>query len=116
MCQGGVVKDSFGRVKSIVAAGGYKDDTTVIFDFDSGFWRPGPKLEHDVYFAVSVPYKESFIIAGGMSSFLGDVELNTIYYFEPIFEEWTLLDTFSSPRRNFAAFFLDESFVQLACP
>lgn len=109
----------------LVVAGGdtYGDvlDTTEIFNFETLYWRDGPRLARPIYDAETVQVTEmefafeamhlnrnvqmskTFLIMGGMTD--GDPYfLDTIYQFDSVNRWWILRkERLEIPRKTFAA-------------
>ena len=109
-CQAGLVTYPDGT-KGIIAAGGYYTEKSVDFlDLDTLIWEPRPRMPINIYIGVSVPYQDSFLIVGGYSSD-GPNYLDTIYYYNPMTDEFELLGQMMDERETFAAFLVPDYYA-----
>ena len=107
-CQAGFVTYPNGD-KGILVAGGYNGETSAEFlNLDTLIWEPRPSLPVDIYWGASVPFQDSFLIVGGLSETEGT--LDTIYYYNPITDQWDLLRTMNCKRDQMAAFLVPDSY------
>ncbi len=70
----GYAEHSDGR-RGVVTAGGAGDASTDFLDLDTLVWEPRAFLPHDLMDGASVPYRESFLAAGGFSADQGGFQV-----------------------------------------
>ena len=95
------VVEMFG-VKEVVVAGGDFEDaptTSEVYSVATNTWRQIEDLPHGIYYAASVPFRESFLIVGGYRSGVG--HLDTIYEFDVENESWILRDEKMSEEKGY---------------
>jgi len=104
----GFVKDpSFGQ-EVIVAS----DTRSFIFSLTDLEWREGPVLPENLDFLTSVQLNNGFLAIGGFDR--NDLEVDTIYRFDPNSYDWVLeKERLAVPRRFAAAVAVPDEF--LAC-
>ena len=97
--------------KGVLAAGGDEESTAYFLDMDTLVWEPLQSLPIDIHWGSSVPYRDSFLIVGGNSYDVGDY-LDTVYYYNPTFDQWDLLDQrMSLPQERLAAFLVPDDYA-----
>ena len=113
-CQAGFVTYPNGN-KGILIAGGQDSlsngiSTVDFLNLDSLIWEPKTQLPHDIFFGASVPFQESFLIVGGFS--LDSVDnLDTIYFYDPSLDDWTLLGRMDNENTRLTAFMVPDTFA-----
>ena len=98
----GIVPNPDGQGMDIVVAGGQDNsylESVVIYNTESGTWRPGPFLPNTVAHAGYHPYGDTFVIIGGTD---GD-RLDTVYMYDFMAEDWELVATLEYGRDIFAS-------------
>lgn len=94
----------------IMLAGGYDETSTEFLDLQTLTWEPKHSLPLDIYYAASVPFKDSFLIVGGHHYNANDY-LKSIYYYNPATDKWDFLRDMSRSREEFTAFMVPDSFA-----
>ncbi len=113
-CQAGLVRYPDGS-RQLVVTGGYSDGnyvtSTMIYHLELQYWRFGPNLPFTIHYGASVPFNDSFLIAGG-NSFTQGGNVDTIIEFDPFSETWTIRpEKLQTPRDLFAGFTVPESYI-----
>ncbi len=110
-CQAGLITYPDGT-QGIIVAGGYYDEKSVDFlNLDTLIWEPRPEMPINIHEGMSVPYKDSFLIVGGYSTQVRSDHLDTIYYYNPMSDEFELLGHMMDKRETFAAFMVPDHYA-----
>ncbi len=95
-----------------MAAGGIDNNYVGFLDLNTLTWEPKAGMPKEIYLGASVPYQDSFLIVGGYNKFSQDDYLSSIYYYDPINDEWDrLMERLTYKRREFAAFLIPDSYA-----
>ena len=87
---------------------GRSEPASDFLNLDTLLWESKAPLPHDIFLAESVPYKNSFLIAGGESVELITYGLDTIYYYSPEDDEWQLLGRMKYGRNRSPSFLIPD--------
>ena len=98
-----------------MAAGGRGNSFVGFLDLEKMIlpeWEPRALLPKEIYQGASVPYQDSFLIVGGYNQEIEDDYLDSIYYYNPITDNWDEFDEkLTYKRRYFTAFLVPDSFA-----
>ena len=93
--------------QAIVVAGGRREFTSEILVIGDTFFKPGPNVDEDFGFGISVQFRDSFIIVGGDDP----NGLSDIYGYDTESEDFVRLpQNLETARNDCAAFMVPESF------
>ena len=100
-----------GKRKLVVTGTPYVS-TTEILDLDTLQWTDGPGLPFPWAYTASVPYKNTFLVIGGLGTHSGTVYSTDIYEFDPVNMNWiTRSETLTQGRHSHAAFLVPDDVV-----
>ena len=103
----GLVTLADGRKEVVVASGQYTT-ATQIFSFESQTWRRGQEFPSELGQGRSVPFGDTFLVVGGLSSSYHD----TIYKYNIETEGWDLMpQRLKDTRDQLTAFFVPDDYI-----
>ena len=101
---------------AVIVAGGYNDYSSEILFEGQSTWISGPDLPANNYstrWSAVVPWKDTFILAGGESDEFGVGYHDTLLMYSPEPPYWILLnETMTTARSLFSAFMVPDEFCQ----
>ncbi len=114
-CQAALVTYPDGS-QGILVAGGLDEnydglETVDFLNLKTLIWEPKQSLPVDIHRGQSVPYLDSFVIAGGVVDATSQ-SLDSILYYNPALDQWDQIGQMRNPRNNFAAFLVPDSYAQ----
>lgn len=110
--QAGYVRYPDGSHGIMVTGGTLGVKNSDFLDLDTLLWIPKASLDDDIGYGASVPFRDSFLIVGGIRVFAANNYLNTIYYYNPDSDTWIQLEkNMLRQRYKFAAFMVSDDYA-----
>merc|ERR1712226_389074 len=109
-CIAGIVEYPDGT-RGIMVSGGLYHLTSIFLNLETLEWEDKAALRYDIYSVSTLPYGNSILAFGGSSHYL-DIDLDTIYYYDPEADEWLLFGRMNYERTdNFPVFYVPDSYA-----
>ena len=110
----GLIKRPNGSLQMVVAGGLSSNSidlsSSEIYDINSQTWSTGPNLPSAWYLSTSVPFGDTFLVVGGVSS---GSRSDDIYEFDPVANTWkTRIEKMSLDRYDHAAFLVPDEIAR----
>ena len=102
-----------GGSKGILVSGGSGEASTIFLNLATMEWEQKANLPFDIYRPEIVPYGKSILIFGGTSDGQ-NLDLDTIYYYDPEVDEWQLKSHMKSEIYYFPVFLVPDDYAN--CP